>query len=95
MTSWKSWRKWLLDIPLSARNILENSEPKNGVKDFSNWPTFPQLFIKGEFIGGSDIILNMHKYILFYFVCHMQSGELKEKLKDLTAGTSQQKEDSE
>ncbi|XP_020529650.1 monothiol glutaredoxin-S15, mitochondrial isoform X4 [Amborella trichopoda] len=84
MTSWKSWRKWLLDIPLSARNILENSEPKNGVKDFSNWPTFPQLFIKGEFIGGSDIILNMHK-----------SGELKEKLKDLTAGTSQQKEDSE
>ncbi|MCL7046249.1 hypothetical protein MKW94_008029 [Papaver nudicaule] len=38
-----------------------------------HWPTFPQIFIKGEFVGGSDIILNMH-----------QSGELKEKLKDLT-----------
>ncbi|WVZ22599.1 hypothetical protein V8G54_001143 [Vigna mungo] len=40
----------------------------------SNWPTFPQIFIKGEFIGGSDIILNMH-----------QTGELKEKLKDITS----------
>ncbi|KAK0595706.1 hypothetical protein LWI29_009231 [Acer saccharum] len=40
----------------------------------SSWPTFPQIFIKGEFIGGSDIILNMH-----------QNGELKEKLKDIAA----------
>ncbi|XP_008237219.1 PREDICTED: monothiol glutaredoxin-S15, mitochondrial-like isoform X2 [Prunus mume] len=60
------------DVPLSARNILEDPELKTAVKAFSHWPTFPQIFIKGEFIGGSDIILNMH-----------QSGELKEKLKDI------------
>ncbi|RZB84718.1 Monothiol glutaredoxin-S15, mitochondrial isoform B [Glycine soja] len=49
------------DVPLSARNILEDPELKNAVKAFSNWPTFPQVFIKGEFIGGSDIVLNMHQ----------------------------------
>ncbi|XP_004486694.1 monothiol glutaredoxin-S15, mitochondrial [Cicer arietinum] len=59
------------DVPISTRNILEDPELKNAVKAFSHWPTFPQIFIKGEFIGGSDIILNMH-----------QTGELKEKLKD-------------
>ncbi|XP_062105312.1 monothiol glutaredoxin-S15, mitochondrial [Humulus lupulus] len=64
----------LYDVPLSARNILENPELKSAVKAFSQWPTFPQIFIKGEFIGGSDIILNLH-----------QTGELKEKLKDITA----------
>ncbi|KAM3374948.1 Monothiol glutaredoxin-S15, mitochondrial [Capsicum chinense] len=58
--------------PISARNILEDPELKNAVKAFSHWPTFPQIFINGEFIGGSDIILNMH-----------QSGELKEKLKTI------------
>ncbi|XP_027344335.1 monothiol glutaredoxin-S15, mitochondrial-like isoform X2 [Abrus precatorius] len=62
------------DVPLSARNILEDAELKSAVKAFSNWPTFPQVFIKGEFVGGSDIILNMH-----------QTGELKEKLKDITS----------
>ncbi|XP_059429160.1 monothiol glutaredoxin-S15, mitochondrial-like [Corylus avellana] len=62
------------DVPLSARNILEDPELKNAVKAFSTWPTFPQIFIKGEFIGGSDIILNLH-----------QTGELKEKLKDVAA----------
>ncbi|KAK2425386.1 Monothiol glutaredoxin-S15, mitochondrial [Trifolium repens] len=62
------------DVPLSARNILEDPELKNAVKAFSHWPTFPQVFIKGEFIGGSDIVLNMH-----------QTGELKEKLKDIVS----------
>ncbi|KAL1298109.1 hypothetical protein HN51_042526 [Arachis hypogaea] len=62
------------DVPISARNILEDPELKSAVKAFSHWPTFPQVFIKGEFIGGSDIILNMH-----------QNGELKEKLKDITS----------
>ncbi|KAK9923208.1 hypothetical protein M0R45_031639 [Rubus argutus] len=62
------------NVPLSARNILADPELKSAVKAFSNWPTFPQIFIKGEFIGGSDIILNMH-----------QTGELKEKLKDIAA----------
>ncbi|KAH9292403.1 hypothetical protein KI387_042410, partial [Taxus chinensis] len=48
-------------IPFSSRNILEDQELKDGVKSFSGWPTFPQIFIKGEFIGGSDIMLNMHE----------------------------------
>ncbi|EEF44744.1 monothiol glutaredoxin-S15, mitochondrial [Ricinus communis] len=60
------------NTPLSARNILENPELKSAVKSFSNWPTFPQIFIKGEFIGGSDIIMDLH-----------QSGELKQKLQDI------------
>ncbi len=64
-------------IPLSSRNILEDPELKNAVKSFSAWPTFPQVFINGEFIGGSDIILNMH-----------QTGELKEKLRVVTEKTS-------
>ncbi|MFX6573061.1 Grx4 family monothiol glutaredoxin [Acinetobacter baumannii] len=65
------------NVPIGARNILEDLELKGAVKAFSHWPTFPQIFINGEFVGGSDIILNMH-----------QNGELKEKLKE-TAGKSQ------
>ena len=42
-------------------NILESDELRQGIKDFTNWPTIPQLYIKGEFIGGCDIILDMHK----------------------------------
>ncbi|KAK1414296.1 hypothetical protein QVD17_30040 [Tagetes erecta] len=57
-------------VPIHSRNILEDPELKNAVKSYSMWPTFPQIFINGEFIGGSDIILSMH-----------QNGELKEKLK--------------
>ncbi|CAI0395576.1 unnamed protein product [Linum tenue] len=64
----------LYEVPLSARNIIENPELKDAVKSFSNWPTFPQVFVKGEFIGGSDIVLNLH-----------QNGELKEMLKDIAA----------
>jgi len=41
-------------------NILESDELRQGIKDFTNWPTIPQLYIKGEFIGGCDIILDMH-----------------------------------
>uniref|UniRef100_A0A1D1XNV3 Monothiol glutaredoxin-S15, mitochondrial n=1 Tax=Anthurium amnicola TaxID=1678845 RepID=A0A1D1XNV3_9ARAE len=59
-------------VQINARNILEDQVLKNSVKALSNWPTFPQIFIRGEFVGGSDIILNMHK-----------TGELKEKLKDI------------
>ncbi|VFQ66871.1 unnamed protein product [Cuscuta campestris] len=61
------------NVPISARNILDNYELKDAVKAFSHWPTFPQIFINGEFIGGSDIILSMH-----------QSGELKEKLQNIS-----------
>lgn len=50
-------------------NILEDEEVRQGVKEFSNWPTIPQLYINGEFIGGSDIIAEMY-----------ESGELQELL---------------
>ena len=47
-------------------NVLEDPEVRQGIKEFSNWPTIPQLYIAGEFIGGSDIMTEMN-----------QSGELK------------------
>jgi monothiol glutaredoxin len=46
---------------------LEDEQVRQGIKEFSNWPTIPQLYINGEFIGGSDIMTEMH-----------QSGELKQ-----------------
>ena len=50
-------------------NVLEDDEVRQGVKVYSNWPTVPQLYINGEFVGGSDIIGEMH-----------ESGELKKML---------------
>lgn len=50
-------------------NILEDDELRQGLKVFSDWPTFPQCYIKGEFIGGSDILLEMY-----------ETGELDKKL---------------
>jgi monothiol glutaredoxin len=41
-------------------NVLEDSAIRQGIKDFANWPTIPQLYIKGEFIGGCDIVREMH-----------------------------------
>ena len=54
-----------LKQPFSYVNILEDSEIREGLKIYSNWPTFPQLYINGELIGGCDIIMEMY-----------QSGEL-------------------
>ncbi|RHZ86413.1 hypothetical protein Glove_51g69 [Diversispora epigaea] len=54
---------------IKAFNVLENEELRNGIKEYSNWPTVPQVYIKGEFVGGCDIMLNMH-----------QSGELEDLL---------------
>ena len=51
---------------IATVNVLEDPEVRQGIKDYSNWPTIPQLYIKGEFIGGSDIMNEMHA-----------SGELK------------------
>ncbi|AJY13671.1 Grx4 family monothiol glutaredoxin [Burkholderia dolosa] len=48
-------------------NVLEDEEIRQGIKAFSNWPTIPQLYVKGEFIGGSDIMMEMY-----------QSGELQQ-----------------
>ena len=50
-----------LEIPFSAHNVLADSELREGIKKFSNWPTIPQLYVNGEFVGGCDIVLNLHK----------------------------------
>lgn len=42
-------------------NVLEDPEIRQGIKDFSSWPTIPQLYVNGEFIGGSDIMAEMHE----------------------------------
>ena len=42
-------------------NVLEDAEVRQGIKEYSNWPTIPQLFVKGEFIGGSDIMTEMYE----------------------------------
>ena len=52
-------------------NVLESAELRNGIKEYSNWPTIPQLYVKGEFIGGCDIVTEM-----------FQSGELQTLLAD-------------
>lgn len=51
---------------LKTFNVLEDEEVRQGIKDYANWPTIPQLYINGEFIGGSDIMMEMY-----------QSGELQ------------------
>jgi len=48
-----------LGVPFRDINILDDAALRQGVKDFSNWPTIPQLYIKGEFIGGCDIVKEM------------------------------------
>ncbi|MEY4757053.1 MAG: hypothetical protein RJA34_1951 [Pseudomonadota bacterium] len=50
-------------------NVLEDQEIRQGIKEYSNWPTIPQLYVKGEFIGGSDIMMEMY-----------ESGELAQVL---------------
>ena len=51
-------------------NVLEDPEVRQGIKDYSNWPTVPQLYVKGEFVGGSDIMMEMY-----------ESGELQSLIK--------------
>ena len=48
-------------VPFSAINVLLDQAVREGIKAFSDWPTIPQLYIKGEFIGGCDIITEMHE----------------------------------
>ena len=52
-------------------NVLESSELRQGIKEYANWPTIPQLYVKGEFVGGCDIVTEM-----------FQTGELKQMLSD-------------
>ena len=53
-------------VPFATANVLEDAELRDGIKAFSNWPTIPQLYVKGEFIGGCDIVTEM-----------FQNGELQ------------------
>ena len=55
-----------LGVPFRTANVLEDMELRESIKHFSNWPTVPQLYVKGEFVGGCDIITDM-----------FQSGELE------------------
>ena len=48
-----------LGVTFKAVNVLEDPEVRDGIKTFSNWPTIPQLYVKGEFVGGADIIREM------------------------------------
>ena len=48
-----------LNVKFEGINVLENNEIRQGVKDFTDWPTIPQLYIKGEFVGGCDIVKEM------------------------------------
>ncbi|MBD2663852.1 glutaredoxin [Richelia sinica FACHB-800] len=58
-----------LGIPFETVNVLDDYEIRQGIKEYSNWPTIPQVYINGEFIGGSDILIELY-----------QKGELQEKV---------------
>lgn len=58
-----------LGVDYQSANVLENDEIRDGIKTYSNWPTIPQLYVKGEFVGGADIVREM-----------FQAGELQDFL---------------
>lgn len=60
-----------LGVPYKGINVLADAEIRQGIKDYSNWPTIPQLYIKGEFVGGCDIVREM-----------FQNGELQEQFEE-------------
>jgi len=60
-----------MGAPFKSANVLEDDELREGIKSFSQWPTIPQLYVKGEFVGGCDIVTEM-----------FQSGELETLLKE-------------
>lgn len=60
-----------LQVEYASVNVLEDMEIREGIKEFSNWPTIPQLYVKGEFVGGCDIVKEM-----------FEQGELKEFLSE-------------
>ena len=49
-----------MGVPFKTANVLEDAELRDGIKAFSNWPTIPQLYVKGEFVGGCDIMREMY-----------------------------------
>ncbi len=60
-----------LGVPFKDVNVLEDEEIRNGIKEYGNWPTIPQLYINKKLVGGSDIMMEMY-----------QAGELQELLKN-------------
>lgn len=60
-----------LGVPYKGVNVLDSADLRQGVKEYSNWPTVPQLYVKGEFVGGCDIVREM-----------FQAGELQTMFKD-------------
>ena len=60
-----------MGVPFQTANVLEDAELREGIKTFSQWPTIPQLYVKGEFVGGCDIMREM-----------FQSGELQKIITD-------------
>ncbi|HLU91717.1 MAG TPA: Grx4 family monothiol glutaredoxin [Pedomonas sp.] len=60
-----------LGVGYASYNVLDNAELREGIKQFSNWPTIPQLYVKGEFIGGSDIMMEM-----------FEAGELQQLMQE-------------
>ena len=56
-----------LGVPFETVDVLQDQEIRQGIKDYSDWPTIPQLYVKGEFVGGSDIMMEM-----------FESGELQQ-----------------
>ena len=58
-----------LAVPFETFDVLSDMEVRQGIKEFSDWPTIPQVYVNGEFIGGSDILIEMYN-----------TGELREKL---------------
>lgn len=63
-----------LGVEYETFNVLENEAVRQGIKEYSNWPTIPQVYINGEFIGGSDVVFEMYK-----------SGELQEMVEVVKA----------
>ena len=61
----------ILEVNFKAINVLENEELRQGIKEFSDWPTIPQLYIKKEFVGGCDIVKEMY-----------ENGELRKTLEE-------------
>ena len=67
-----------LGAPVVGVNVLEDAEIRQGIKEYANWPTIPQLYVKGEFVGGADIVTEM-----------FQSGELAAMLTDAGVAVEQ------
>ena len=60
-----------LGVEFSSQNVLESDDLRTGIKEFSDWPTIPQLYVKGEFVGGCDIVRDM-----------FEKGELRQYMTD-------------